>query len=137
MSFFEDFEREWNRFFKLSFSNFNRPVKDMQPYKLMKSEKGYAVILNTLGIAREDLEVKVAHNKGEPFPTLFVKGKTLMGKLNFENTVDLAIRLNTDERIEDVMYEVKDGLTIVYLKLEEKEPKIKIEAKYIDDDFDF
>jgi len=136
-NFFDDFENDFARLFKLSFSNFNRPVKDMQPYKLIRTENGYILILNTLGISKNDLSVKIANEKGDPYPHLRVTGKTVMEKFKLENNVDLAIRLIIDEQIDDVVYEVKDGLTVVYLKLKKKEPEIKIEAKYVDEDFDF
>jgi HSP20 family molecular chaperone IbpA len=136
-NFFDDFERDFAKLFKLSFSNFNRPVKDMQPYKLIKTENGYILILNTLGVSKNDLSVKIGKEKGDPYAHLRVSGKTVMEKFQLENNVDLSIRLIIDEEIEDVVYEVKDGLTVVYLKLKKKEPEVKIEAKYIDEDFDF
>ena len=115
--FFDDFEREINNLFKLSFSNFNRPVKDMQPYQYRKTDTGFVIIVNTLGISKNDISVEVKTKKGDPYRYLHVSGKTKMEKFNFENNVNLAIRLLIDEDIEEVAYEVRDGLTIVHLKL--------------------
>jgi len=135
--FFDDFENDFARLFKLSFSNFNRPVKDMQPYKLIKNENGYILILNTLGISKTDISVKISTERGDPYPYLRISGKTKMEKFELENTVDLSIRLIIEQEIEDVAFEVKDGLTIVYLKLKKESPEVKLEAKYLDDNFDF
>jgi HSP20 family molecular chaperone IbpA len=137
MSLFDSFDNELNKLFRLSFSNFNRPVKDMQPYKYIRTDNGFIFVINTLGISKTDVQVSVANDKGDPYPTLRVKGKTMMEKVQFENTVDLALRLVIDEEVEEVAYEVKDGLTIIYLKLKKPEPTSKIEAKYIDENFDF
>jgi HSP20 family molecular chaperone IbpA len=131
--FFDDFEREINNFFKLSFSNFNRPVKDMQPFQYQKTESGFAIAINTLGISKNDISVEVKTKKGDPYRYLHVSGKTKMEKFNFENNVNMAIRLLIDEEIEEVVYEVKDGLTIVYLKLKsESLPELK--ARLIQDE---
>jgi HSP20 family molecular chaperone IbpA len=137
MSLFEEFDKEFNKLFRLSFSNFNRPVKDMQPYRYHKVDSGYIFVINTLGIGKSDISVKVMNEKGLPYPMLKVTGKTMMEKIQFENTVDFGILLGFQEDIEDVKYEVKDGLTIVYLKLKKAEPETKIEAKYVDEEFDF
>jgi HSP20 family molecular chaperone IbpA len=137
MSLFDEFDREFNKLFRLSFSNFNRPVKDMQPYKYIATENGFIFVINTLGINKSDLQVSLANEKGDPYPTLRIKGKTMMEKVKFENTVDLALRLVIEEKVEEVAYEVKDGLTIIYLRLKKSEPENKIEAKLVDDNFDF
>jgi HSP20 family molecular chaperone IbpA len=137
MSFFDEFDREISKLFRLSFSNFNRPVKDMQPYKYLKVENGYIFVVNTLGISKNDISVKIMNEKGLPYPMLKITGKTMMEKIQFENTVDVGILLGFQEEIDEVVYEVKDGLTVVYLKLKKAEPQVKIEAKYLNDDFDF
>jgi HSP20 family molecular chaperone IbpA len=137
MSFFDEFDRELNKLFRLSFNNFNRPVKDMQPYRYVRTDNGYIIVINTLGIGKSDIEVKINREKGDAYPTLQVKGSTVMEKIGFKNTVDTALRLGFDEDIEDVKYEVKDGLTIIYLKLKKTESENLIKAKYVDEDFDF
>jgi len=130
-----DFFDEFENLFKLTFSNFNRPVKDMQPYRYQKTENGYIFVINTLGIGKNDVSVEITSQKGDPYRSLRVSGKTKMEKINFENNVDLAIRLITDEEIEDVAYEVKDGLTIIYLKVK-KNILPELKAKFIEDSSD-
>jgi HSP20 family molecular chaperone IbpA len=136
--FFNEFERDLNNLFKMTFSTFNRPVKDMQPYKWYKKDNGLVFVINTLGISKKDVSVQINTERGDPYRYLHVKGQTKMEKIDFENTVELAIRLIMDDEIEDVSYDVRDGLTIVYLKLkkESKEPLLK--AKAIEsEEFDF
>jgi HSP20 family molecular chaperone IbpA len=136
--FFGDFNRELNDLFKLTFNTFNRPVKDMQPYRYIRKDNGFIFVINTLGIKREDIIVQVTNEQGDPYKQLRVQGKTEMERINFENSVDLAIRLKIEEEIEDVAYEVNNGLTIVYLKLK-KVPKQEMNAKYLEptEEFDF
>jgi HSP20 family molecular chaperone IbpA len=136
--FFGDFNRELNDLFKLTFNTFNRPVKDMQPYRYIRKDNGFIFVINTLGIKREDIIVQVTNEQGDPYKQLRVQGKTEMERISFENSVDLAIRLKIEEEIEDVAYEVNNGLTIVYLKLK-KVPKQEMNAKYLEptEEFDF
>ena len=69
-----DFFNEFNKIFGLVSNNFNRPVKDMQPYNIFKQDKGYIIVVNTLGINREDLDIEIVEEKGRPFPVLKIKG---------------------------------------------------------------
>lgn len=125
---FDDlFESMWNRF--------NRPVKDLYPYSVYRSEgKGFVVICNTLGMDKNDLSVRVETQKGTPYPILHIKGNTDLQKINYKNSVDLAIQLRFDKKIESVNYEVKNGLTTVYIKTEQQFIEPAIEAKCLEDD---
>jgi HSP20 family molecular chaperone IbpA len=136
--FFGDFNREINDLFKLTFNTFNRPVKDMQPYRYIKKDNGFIFVVNTLGIKREDIIVQITNEQGDPYKQLRVQGKTEMERINFENSVDLAIRLKIEEEIEEIAYEVNNGLTIIYLKIK-KVPKQEMSAKYLEqnEEFDF
>lgn len=126
--FFDDFE---NIFDRLS-SRFQRPVKDQNPFSVYSSEKGYIIVCNTLGIDKDDLKINVKKEQGNPFPVLSVSGSSRIEKINFSNNVDLRIRLRLSEKIDSVSYETKNGLTLVYLKTETKEPEM-LEAKPIED----
>jgi HSP20 family molecular chaperone IbpA len=122
--------------FKFLHSFFNRPVKDMQPFQPMRVENGFIVVINTLGIDKEDIMVEIKNKKGSPYKYLHITGKTKMEKINFENNVDLAISLNIEDDIAELTYNVKNGLTIVFLKT--AEPKVELEAKFVETDgFDF
>lgn len=131
MDLFDDFDG----IFSTLFNRFNRPVREVNAYSVYKSPgKGFIVVCNTLGIDKNDLTVNIEKEKGRPFPILKIKGKTEIEKINFSNTVDLAIQLRlTAEDIQEVKYEMKNGLTIVYIAVKVEEAP-KVEAKFIDDD---
>lgn len=129
---FDDFDDIFGRLY----NNFNRPVKDMKPFKAFKvDDKGYIIVCNTLGMNKDNLQVHIEREKGRPYPILKIKGETSIERINFTNSVDLGIQLKFDEEIEEVHYEVKDGLTTVYIKLKE-EVKEEIKMKYLDDGTD-
>lgn len=129
---------DFDSFFDRAWNNFNRPVKDMYPYQAYKAENGYIIVCNTLGIDKKDISVGIEREKGTAYPVLKIKGKSELERINFENSVDLGILLKFRSDIASVKYEVKNGLTIVYLKVEEPE-KPQLSAEYIEpgDDFDF
>lgn len=129
---FDDFDS----IFSGIYNSFNRPVKDMQPFKAYKNEKGYIIVCNTLGISKSDLHVKIDREKGNPYPILKIDGYTKIEKVNFENKVNLGITLRINDKIKSVNYEVKNGLTIVYLELEKPEVET-LTAKYIDGELDW
>lgn len=127
---FDDFENMFSRLY----SRFNRPCLDQSPYSVYKAAgKGYIIVCNTLGIDKENLSVNIEKEKGRAYPILRIRGKTEMPKINFSNSVDLAIQLKLDSEITDVKYELKNGLTIVYIAVKVEEIP-KMEAKYIEDD---
>lgn len=130
MDLFDDFDglfsSLWNRY--------TRPVREVSAYTVYKAPgKGYIVVCNTLGIDKNDLSVNIEKEKGRPYPILKVKGKTDIEKINFSNSVDLAIQLKLDEEINDVKYEMKNGLTIIYIAVKIEETP-KLEASYIEND---
>ena len=130
MDLFDDFDG----LFSSLYNRFNRPVRDMSPYAVYKSPgKGFIVVCNTLGIDKEDLSVNIEKEKGRPFPILKIKGKTEIQKINFANSVDLAIQLKLDSDIKDIKYEMKNGLTIIYIATKVEEVPT-VEAKYVEND---
>jgi len=134
------FDEFFNEFFKLKTNNFNRPVKDMQPYHYIQNENGFTFVINTLGINKKDIEVEIGTQPGEPYRILTIKGATKMPSISFENRIDVSVRLRFDDEIEDLAYETKDGLTIIYLKVKVDKPEEKkLEARELnsDEDFDF
>jgi HSP20 family molecular chaperone IbpA len=105
----------------------------MKPYKIVRKDGGIIFVLNTLGISQDDLSIEIANKKGDPYRYLNVKGTTEMEKIDFSNKVDFSIRLLFDDEIKKLAYEVKDGLTIIYMKFEESKKIEALEAKLLEE----
>lgn len=135
---FNDFDDLFDDFFSKAYSRWNSPVKDMQPFKAFYVDgKGYVVVCKTLGISKENIKVNVSKEKATNYRVLQISGESKLPKIDFENKVDLGIRLKFDDEIEEIQYDVKDGLTTIFIKLKEKEqPKDNITVKYIEDSGD-
>lgn len=122
-----------DNFFDNLFNTFNRPVKDVQPFRMYAVDgHGYIVIVNTLGIDKDKLRVSLKTNTGRGYPTLTVQGETKIEKINFENKVNLSVILKIPEKIESISYDSKNGLTSIYLKTSSSEEKI-MKAQSIED----
>jgi len=131
---FDDFDDLFSQLFTGAYSRFNTPVKDMQPFKAFAVEdKGYVVVCKTLGISKENITVNLTKEKGTNFRLLKISGETNLEKIDFRNKVDLGIRLKFEEEIDSIQYEVKDGLTIIFIKTKQPEVKDEIKASYIED----
>ena len=128
MDFFDDFDQIFNKLY----STFSRPVKDQRPFSVYTHDKGYIIVVNTLGIDKKDLSVNIQYEKGNKYPILCINGKSEIENINFTNQVNLRIRMNFAEKVETLSYECKNGLTLVYLKVKREEPE-KLEATAIED----
>lgn len=109
---------------------FNRPVKDMTPYKIVEKDDEMVIILNTLGVNPDDIEV-TADNGDTDYP-LYLKicGKT-MNKVT-EKEHSISMKFAVAKSIKDVEWESKDGLTYLHVKFVEPEkPKISINRKML------
>ena len=109
--------------FDIIFKNWSRPVMESQGYKIRKTEKGYTIIVNTLGISEDDLEVKL-ENK-----VLSLSGNTEIKELSFTNKVNYSWTTEyMKDPIKKIRWESKNGLTLIYVETEQKkEPQIKVE----------
>lgn len=107
---------------------FNRPVKDMTPFKAVEKDGKLVVILNTLGISPENIHVDV--ESGDHYYPQYLKidGKTLNPITEEEHNINM--RLGVYKEISNIDWENKDGLT--YLEIEFMKPvtpKISINNK--------
>lgn len=109
----------------LIYKSWDRPIKEVKAYKVIETEKGYQIIVNALGIDKDDIEVKLLQD------TLHINGKTVNEQLEFTNTVRYQFNVaRITKNIKKVEYSLKNGLLLIDLLLEFKEKReIKVEYK--------
>lgn len=112
--------------FDLLFNRFTRPVKDMSPYKVIHDTNKITIVVNTLGLSKDDVKVDLDADK-----VLTIKGETTLDDITFNNIVNIGLSLaSLKQEIESIDYTVKDGLTYVNVNLREREkPAIPINYK--------
>ena len=117
-NFFNDFE---NYVFSDSMLKWIRPFKEKDGYYAtrQKDGKGFIIVFNTLGIDKKDINVVHNIENDKTVVKLQVSGKTEIPELGTSYEAKFVISVSTKEygeKIEDVKYSVKDGLTLVYVK---------------------
>lgn len=113
----------FNDLFNVVFKSFDRPLKEVNGYKVIQKDYGYCLIINALGVDKNDLKIEVNRD------TLRVSGKTEIKEIEFTNSINLVLDISQiKDKIEKVKYTMKDGLVYISLHLkQEKEKKIDIE----------
>lgn len=133
---FDDFD--FDDLFSKVWNNFNRPVLDQKPFSCYPCDKGYIIVVNTLGIDKNNISVKLESEKGRAYPILKIKGETDLKKINFKNSVNLGISLKLDHPVKGLSYKCENGLTTIFVEVEQPTTITKaINAKMVDDDSSF
>lgn len=113
-------------FFDLIYKSWDRPIKEVKAYKVLENDNGYQIVVNALGISKDDIHVEVMQN------TLHINGKTVDEDIDFTNTVRYQFNVSKIvDRLKRVDYTLKNGLLHVHLILE-KETKKQIKVQYKD-----
>ena len=117
-AFFDDFT---NYDLSDSILRWVRPFKEKDGYymKRQKDGKGFIIVFNTLGIEKKDINVIHDITDDKTSVKLQVFGKTEIPELGTNYEAKYVITISSkayNEKIEDVGYSVRDGLTLVYVK---------------------
>jgi HSP20 family molecular chaperone IbpA len=119
--------------FGLSSYKFTRPTLDQRPYKAYPKDDGLIIVVNTLGISKKDILVELTNN-GLPngFKLISITGATKIPQTGEENKISLELILKFNVEIEKISYEVKDGFTYIYIKVEspKEDEKNSIRVEY-------
>lgn len=107
---------------------FNRPVKDMTPYKMVEKEGKLVIILNTLGISPKDIDVEVEDGTNIQF--LKISGKTKNQMSDKEYSINMTFSVK--KPMESVNWQSEDGLTYLEVKfLEPIKSKVLVNNKLL------
>lgn len=119
----------FNDFFNLGsgfdsiFKSWNRPLTESNGYKIKDTEKGQLIIINVVGIDKDELTVIIEGS------TLKVKGKTRLKEIDFVTETNFSIPIRV-HNLKNIEYELKNGYLYVYLNAkEDSKTNIKISYK--------
>ena len=93
----------FNDLTELMWGKFNRPFKEVNRYQLYKKEgKGYVMVVNALGIKKEDIKVSLvpAEASQEKYPRLTITGSTETPYIEDKYSIDISMLLLIKEKIE-------------------------------------
>ena len=94
--------------------SYYRPMKEVQRYRIYNVDDKCAILVaNTIGVAKEDLQVKVSGD------ILTIKGETENPDTNDKSSVDYSFRLSKEKKVSKIQWKNADGFTYVYFYFEE------------------
>jgi HSP20 family molecular chaperone IbpA len=95
----------------------------MHPTYWEKTKDGYMCLVHTLGIRPEEIKIEVE----EDFIRLSAESKYEGLERPFTKNMDIPVDKDIMSNVVKVKYKTENGLTFIYLDVEHKENKIKIE----------
>lgn len=113
--------------FDSDFYNFQRSIKDMKPYEVVKTNDKSTVVFNVLGLSKENISVTVEKQRGTDY--LVISGEQKNEITNKTYSVNGRFIIDVNE-VKNIEWRVKDGLLYidVYFKQPEK-PLINIKYR--------
>ena len=108
------------REFDLIQGTWQRPMKEVNGYKVIKTSEGYKVVVNVLGISKDDLDISL------DVKYLNIKGATKIEEIDFINKVNYQIYIG-DFTIDNITYTLKDGFAYINIKVKNENKKVKIQ----------
>lgn len=106
--------------FDLIYKSWARPVKEVTGTKVIKTDEGYKVVVNVLGISKDDLSI----NLDERY--INIKGETKIEEIEFTNKVNYQLYVG-DINIDKITYTLKDGFAYINVRVKNSNKKIKIQ----------
>lgn len=94
--------------------SYYRPMKEVQRYRIYNKDDNTSILVaNTIGVAREDLSVKMTGD------ILTIKGETKNPDTGDTSSVDYTFRLSREKKVSKLTWKNMDGFTYVYFHYEE------------------
>jgi HSP20 family molecular chaperone IbpA len=104
---------------------FNRVTKDMTPTYMIEKDGKVFVLLNALGISKEDIQVEVKSTDNQNVQHLVVTGKTHNDVFNKDYTINMTFV--SWKPMRTVEWDAKDGLVTIVVEYDEPaKPSVKI-----------
>lgn len=107
---------------------FTRETKDCYPYRFVEKDGKYILVINALGIKKEDINIDVSASSDQTGQMLIIKGNTHNDILDTDYNIYMCF--NTQRELESIDWDVQDGLLKLDLAFKEPEkPKVNITRK--------
>jgi HSP20 family molecular chaperone IbpA len=111
--------------FLSNFYSFNRPIKDMYPYRIVKKDDKIIIVLNTLGVSEEDINVDIEAGDIPNRQILKVGGKTHDEIADMD--YDINMKFAISKEIDKIDWGNLNGVTYLYIYFKEPtKPNVKI-----------
>ena len=120
---------DFDLFFDRPFYRFQRELKDMYPYEVVKKDNQVILVHNVVGLGKNDINIKL--ERDERYDYLVISGEKKNEITNKIDKVDSRFKINLKQLDKDgIEWKVEDGLLYIYITYQKpKQPEITIRYK--------
>ena len=120
---------DFDLFFDRPFYRFQRELKDMYPYEVVKKDNQVIIVHNVVGLSRNDINIKL--ERDERYDYLVISGEKKNEITNKIDKVDSRFKINLKQLDKDgIEWKVEDGLLYIYITYQKpKQSEINIRYK--------
>ncbi len=120
---------DFDLFFDRPFYRFQRDLKDMYPYEVVRKDNQVIIVHNVVGLSRNDINIKL--ERDERYDYLVISGEKKNEITNKIDKVDSRFKINLKQLDKDgIEWKVEDGLLYIYITYQKpKQPEINIRYK--------
>lgn len=120
---------DFDLFFDRPFYRFQRELKDMYPYEVVKKDNQVIIVHNVVGLSRNDINIKL--ERDERYDYLVISGEKKNEITNKIDKVDSRFKINLKQLDKDgIEWRVEDGLLYIYITYQKpKQSEINIRYK--------
>ena len=120
---------DFDLFFDRPFYRFQRELKDMYPYEVVKKDNQVILVHNVVGLGKNDINIKL--ERDERYDYLVISGEKKNEITNKIDKVDSRFKINLKQLDKDgIEWKVEDGLLYIYITYQKhKQSEINIRYK--------
>ena len=116
-------------YFDRPFYRFQRDLKDIYPYEVVRKDNQVIIVHNVVGLSRDDINIKL--ERDDRCDYLVISGEKKNEITNKIDKVDSRFKINLKQLDKDgIEWKVEDGLLYIYITYQEpKQPEVNIRYK--------
>lgn len=119
---------DFDLFFDRSFYRFQRDLKDMYPYEVVRKDNQVIIVHNVVGLSRNDINIKLERDGRNDY--LVISGEKKNEITNKIDKVDSRFKINLKQLDKDgIEWKVEDGLLYIYI-IYQKPKQSEINIRY-------
>ena len=120
---------DFDLFFDRPFYRFQRELKDIYPYEVVRKDNQIILVHNVVGLGRNDINIKL--ERDERYDYLVISGEKKNEITNKIDKVDSRFKINLKQLDKDgIEWKVEDGLLYIYITYQKpKQPEVNIRYK--------
>lgn len=120
---------DFDLYFDRPFYRFQRELKDIYPYEVIKKDNQIILVHNVVGLGKNDINIKL--ERDERYDYLVISGEKKNEITNKIDKVDSRFKINLKQLDKDgIEWRVEDGLLYIYITYQKpKQSKINIRYK--------